>query len=101
VNPVIGVVKEAVGQAANHMTTGVRTSARKAGWPASVAKTLSYEATDTGFQLSMGENAMDWEYGKVGQSPSPAVRQFLNRTDEVEANILADIEQALKSRGIL
>jgi hypothetical protein len=101
VNPVIATVKEALGQAANHMTTGVRKSARQAGWPSSVAKTLTYEATDTGFQFSMGENAMDWEYGTVGRSPSPAVRQFQNRTDEVEAQILSEIEATLKAKGIL
>jgi hypothetical protein len=101
VNPVIATVKETLGQASHHMTTGVRTSARESGWPAHVAKTLTYESTDTGFQLSMGDNAMDWEYGTVGRSPAPAVRQFQNRTDDVEAKILADVEEALKMRGIL
>lgn len=71
------------------------------GWPASAAKTLSVTSTDTGFQWSGSDEALDWEYGTLGRPPAPAVRRYNNDTSEAEAAFVAAFEQSLKDRGVL
>lgn len=100
-NSVIAVVKEAAQKAAEHMTTEVRTSARQSGWPSSVAKSIMVTSTDTGFQLTADDNAMDWEYGNLSQTPTGAIRKFKNRTGSSEAALIKEVMATLKTKGIL
>jgi hypothetical protein len=94
-------LRTAVQQTAPLMTAQVRRSAYQSGWPASVGRTLKIEATDTGFEWSADDSAMEWEYGTENRPPAPAVRTYANRTQDAEAAILRNVEAILKQDGVL
>lgn len=98
---VIETVKEAATHVAEQMTSDVRISARKAGWPASVAKSLSVDVVDTSFQISGSDAVADHEYGGTDRIPSPVLRRYTARSHEAEAKMIDQIEMALRQKGIL
>lgn len=99
-NEIINAVKEAAQSAAEQMTGTVRDSARMAGWPASIARTLTVDAVDTGFQWTGHEDYMDWEFGTASRPPAPALRSFAHSKDP-DRIFLTEVEAVLKKRGIL
>lgn len=94
-------LRTAAQQAAPLMTAQVRRSAYQAGWPSNVGRSLKVEATDTGFEWSADDTALDWEYGTPSRPPAPVVRTYANRTQDAEKAILANVEAILKRDGVL
>lgn len=94
-------VKQAISQTAPVMTGQLRKSARQMGWPARVTRSLRVSGTDTGFQWTGPEEAMDWEYGTVDRPPAPAIRRYMNRTQDAEKALLANVEAILIKDGVL
>lgn len=98
---IIEAVKTAIQQTVPAVTTHLRTSAARSGWPVEATMGLSASATETGFQWSANDAAVDWEYGNVDRTPVPAARRALNRMDDVERALLENLAADLRQRGLL
>lgn len=101
IQTVIESITEAASEASQTMTSEVRISARKAGWPSSVARSLSVDVVDTSFQISGDDNVADHEYGGPNRPPSPVLRRYTARAHEAEAKMIDKIEMSLMGKGIL
>lgn len=90
------IVIDSAADAEPRLTALLRHNATQAGWPSEVALTLSVRSEGSSMYVEgASERAVDLEYGTLEDRPIPAVRQFVSRSQVVEAEVLRAAESRL------
>lgn len=78
-------------------TAELRGRAAESGWSDSAARSLRVRYSDHSWSVqSSSTEAENLEYGDGETVPSPAVRQFANRTEKLEETFLSILEKRIK-----
>lgn len=93
-------IDSAARSASSQATREVRANALSSGWDADVARSLRVSYSGNTWTVeSTDERAEDLEYGNGESLPTAAVRQFVNRPENLEKALLKAVETRLK--GVL
>lgn len=88
-------VQSAASEASPRLTALLRYNAAQAAWPADAVASLMVLAEGTEVDVIGGESAMAAEYGGLEDRPAPAVRQFRNRRQAIDAEIVSAIHDSV------
>lgn len=95
IDEAIEAAQRAATDANPRLTALLRFNALNAGWSQEAADSLRVEVADSLLQILGSAAAEDAEYGDDETRPKPAVRQFKNRRDAIDAEIVAVVEEML------
>lgn len=95
----IEAAEAAAGQAAPRLTALLRYNAVQAGWSPQAVSSLVVKTDPSGMLVEGNDAALQEEYGDAEARPKPAVRQFANRRDAIDQQILLAAQSRL--RGLL
>lgn len=86
-------IADAKAAASKFGTHDLRARAAHMGWSPEAVKELKVTPD---LDIELGDQAADLEYGTQDSPPLPAVRQYKNRTQNLEAYLLRYIESRLQ-----
>lgn len=91
---------------ASFLSKNLRRHAASSGWPTHVAASLSVQHKGgqytTTYPEHLSEEVLDLEYGTPSTTPSPAIRQFHNRAEQMAGGLhTQEALQYLDDMGVL
>lgn len=92
------LILDSLQDSARDLTQGLRESARRAGWPAPAANSLTVQFDGAEFRVDASPAAEELEFGGVDATPRPGVRKWVNDAASSEA-ISSAVERRLRGES--
>jgi hypothetical protein len=103
-NSLLAAAEHAHNSHSRRLTAALRREAFQAGWPASAARHLWVNHEEGEFGVHYPEHAADHieshEYGTTGRPALPAIRQFMNRLEQHDHHLDADLYEHVRGMEV-